>query len=48
MENTEETIKKALELKNDQEFEKSINILEGLFKKYPDSEEIKKHYIDVL
>ena len=48
MENTEETIKKALELKNDQEFEESIRILEGLFKKYPDSEEIKKHYIDVL
>jgi len=48
MENTEEIIKKALELKNDQEFEESIKILEGLFKKNPDSEEIKKNYLDVL
>jgi len=48
MENTEEIIKKALDLKNEQELEESIEILENLFKKYPDSKEIKKNYIQVL
>jgi tetratricopeptide (TPR) repeat protein len=46
--NTEENIKKALILKDDEKFEESIEILENLFKKHPDSEIIKKNLVNVL
>ena len=48
MNSTEIDIKKALSLKDEGKFEESLEILENLFNKDPDSEEIKKNFIDVL
>ncbi len=45
---SKENIKKAIELKNDEKFEESLEILEEIFKKDPNSEEVKKNLIDVL
>ncbi len=41
-------IEKAINLKNHQDFEKSLDILENLYKEHPESQEIKENLVDVL
>ena len=48
MNNAEDLLKKAKDLKNDKKYEESIEILENLFNKQPHSEEIKKELISAL
>jgi tetratricopeptide (TPR) repeat protein len=48
MTNIQETIKKAKELKKEQKFEDGIKVLEELFQKEPQSDEIKEILIDIL
>ena len=43
-----ELLDKAIRLKKEEQFEPSLEILEDLFKKNPNSKDIKKHLIDVL
>lgn len=48
MTSTEDLLNKAKKFLNDKRYEESIEILENLFKDNPQSEEIKKEFINVL
>ena len=48
MTSTEDLLNKAKKLKNDKRYEESIEVLEDIFKKNPQSDEIKGELINVL